>query len=103
LPIDNAHSDSYGNSGNSNCDSEHNTDAYTDSNSDGHGTTYRDSYRYPDTNANRHANPDCDSHRYTFRHAGPDHTQRTWLQSAGFTDGGPLMGRGDFKQHRRLP
>jgi hypothetical protein len=26
----------------------------------------------------------------------PDHTQRAWLQSAGSTNGGPLMGRGDF-------
>jgi hypothetical protein len=85
-----AHSNSYD-------DTHSNTN--TNSNPYGHCTTYRDSYRYPNTVANRHANPDCDSHRYAYRHAGPDHTQRAWLQSAGFTHGGPLMGRGDFKQH----
>ena len=68
-------------------------------NTDGHGTTYRDSHPYIDTNANGHPNPDCDSHRYTYCHAGPDRTQRAWLQRAGFTNGGPFMGRGTFKQH----
>jgi hypothetical protein len=97
-----ANSNSYGDTiGNSERDSYSYADTHsnTNTNSNGHCTTYRDSYRYPNTVANRHANPDCDSHRYAYRHAGPDHTQRAWLQSAGFTHGGPLMGRGDFKQH----
>jgi hypothetical protein len=92
VPLGYAHSYSYRNS-EGNPDS--NAHPHDNPNSYGHGTTYRDSYRYTDTVANRHANPDFDSHGY----AGPDHTQRAWLQSAGFTDGGPLMGRGDFKQH----
>ena len=56
---------------------------------------------YSDTNGN--ADIDCDSHRDAYPKAGPDHTPRAWPQSARSTNGGPLMGWGDFKQHRRLP
>jgi hypothetical protein len=75
------------------------SDSNADSNPYSHRDTYTNTNSYADTDANRHADPDCDSHSYTYRHAGPDHTQRAWLQSAGFADGGSLMGRGDFKQH----
>jgi hypothetical protein len=100
VSIGNTHSNSYGDSiGNSERDSYSYADTHTHTNTYGHGTTYRDSHRYADSVANRHVNPDCDSHRYTDRHAGPDHTERAWLQSAGFTNGGPVMGWSDFKQH----
>jgi len=32
-----------------------------------------------------------------------DHSQGAWLQSAGFTNDGRFMDRGDFEQHRHLP
>lgn len=63
------------------------TDADSYSVAIGDSERHSDRYTYPDTDANRHANPDCDSHRYTYRHAGPNHTQRAWLQSTGFADG----------------
>jgi hypothetical protein len=92
VPIGYTHPHSYGIT---DCDS------YSDS--DSHACTYSHTYTYTHSNgttdansyADANANPDCDAHRY----AGPNHTQRAWLQSAGFADGGPLMGRRDLKQH----
>jgi hypothetical protein len=69
--------------------------AYCDPDSYTYGNADRDSYSYPYTDANRDG--------YAHRYAGPDHTRRARLQSAGFANGGPLMDRGDFEQHRRLP
>jgi hypothetical protein len=73
----------------------------------------RDSSSYPYTNADRHtygysnsdASTDGDPYSYSYQYpdAGPDHTQCAWLQGAGSTNGRPLMDRGGFKHHRRLP
>ena len=64
-------------SAHSNCSSDTNS----------YGNTDRDCYSYPYTDANR----DSYSHRYAYTHAGPDHTQRAWLQS-----GWNLIGVADF-------
>jgi hypothetical protein len=72
---------------------------YCDSDANGNSRANGNTHSYPYTNAE----PDCDSHRYAYPHTGPDHTQRTWLQSAGFANGGPFMDRADFEQRRRLP
>jgi hypothetical protein len=92
VPIRYANSYSYGNTIG---DSDRDSDTYPNS----HCDTNTTDNSYADANANRHANADCDSHRYTYRYAGRHHAQRAWLQSAGFADGGPLMGRRDLKQH----
>jgi hypothetical protein len=111
VPIANAHS-----SANSHGNTERNAnpygDTYTDANANfdsittdtyAHCNKYTNSNANSDFNSNTNADPDCDSHRNAYPHAGPDHTQRAWLQSAGWTNGGPLMDRSDFKQHRYLP
>ena len=96
------HPDAYGN-----------INSYTDGNSDRntytHTNCYPDAYTYTNSDSNgqcdshRNADPDCDFHCYAYSHAGPDHTQRPWLQSAGSTKGRPLMDRSDFKWNRHLP
>ena len=78
-----------------------NINSYTDGNSD--RNTYTHTNCYSDAYTYTNSDPDCDSHCYAYSHAGPDHTQRPWLQSAGSTKGRPLMDRSDFKWNRHLP
>ena len=97
MPIGYTHPHSYGTTTDAYAHGNSNSDCYSNGNcyGDGDCDTNTTDNSYADADANRHANPDCDSYRY----AKARHTQRAWLQSTGFADGGPLMGRRDLKQH----
>jgi hypothetical protein len=88
---------------NCNADTHGNPYSYADANPNNNANVHTYSYCYTNCNINSNGDPDCYSNSDGYAHARPGHAQRAWLQSAGSTHGGPVMGRGDFKQHRRLP
>ena len=88
------------------CNTDHHAKRHSNGNTDTDSKSDKDSiancYAYADANtdtnpnidfnaytnatahcvSDRNAHPDCDSHGYAYTHAGPNHAQCAWLQSA---------------------